>query len=284
MQIDIEFENLIPKLSNEEFKQLEENIKSEGCREALIVWNGILIDGHNRYKICKQNNIDFKIIEKNFSNREEAKMWIIKNQFGRRNLSIYDRSVLALKLENLFKEKAKANMLATQNNNSASAFQKSEKQINTTKEIAKIAGTSHDTISKVKKIEEKAPDDVKVKVKKGEMSINQAYNYAKTYEYLENEIKDEPKKEMSEQEEKDREYLQEQFKEIERIKGTEIRMNEAIFKILTVQVNEENVQIWMDGLEDYRKDNLVNELDEAIEKYEFIKKMWFKHNQIRRIK
>ena len=153
MQIDIEFENLIPKLSNEEFKQLEENIKSEGCREALIVWNGILIDGHNRYKICRQNNIDFKIIEKNFSNREEAKMWIIKNQFGRRNLSIYDRSVLALKLENLFKEKAKANMLATQNNNSASAFQKSEKQINTTKEIAKIAGTSHDTISKVKKIE-----------------------------------------------------------------------------------------------------------------------------------
>ena len=101
------------------------------------------------------------------------------------------------------------------------------------------------------------------------MSINQAYNYAKTYEYLENEIKDEPKKEMSEQEEKDREYLQEQFKEIERIKGTEIRMNEAIFKILTVQVNEENVQIWMDGLEDYRKENLVNELDEAIEKYEF---------------
>ena len=85
-------------------------------------------------------------------------------------------------------------------------------------------------------------------------------------------------------EEKDREYLQAQFKEIERIKGTEIRMNEAIFKILTVQVNEENVQIWMDGLEDYRKENLVNELDEAIEKYEFIKEMWFKYNQIRRIK
>ena len=85
-------------------------------------------------------------------------------------------------------------------------------------------------------------------------------------------------------EEKDREYLQAQFKEIERIKGTEIRMNEAIFKILTVQVNEENVQIWMDGLEDYRKENLVNELDEAIEKYKFIKEMWFEYNQIRRIK
>lgn len=85
-------------------------------------------------------------------------------------------------------------------------------------------------------------------------------------------------------EEKDNEYLQEQFREIERIKGTEIRMQEAIFKILTVEVNEENVQIWIDGLDDYMKDDLTNELDEAIEKYKFIKEMWLKNNRIRRIK
>ena len=85
-------------------------------------------------------------------------------------------------------------------------------------------------------------------------------------------------------EEKDQEYLKEQFKEIERIKGTEIRMQEAIFKILTVEVNEENVQIWIDGLDDCMKDELVNELDEAIEKYKFIKEMWLKNNQIRRVK
>lgn len=85
-------------------------------------------------------------------------------------------------------------------------------------------------------------------------------------------------------EEKDTDYLREQFKEIERIKGTEIRMNDAIFKILTVEINEENIEIWMNGLDDTRKQNLINELDEAIEKYEFIKDMWIKHNQIRRIK
>lgn len=85
-------------------------------------------------------------------------------------------------------------------------------------------------------------------------------------------------------EEKDTDYLREQFKEIERIKGTEIRMNEAIFKILTVEVNEENIQIWINGLDDSRKRNLTEELDEAIEKYKFIKDIWIKHNQIRRIK
>lgn len=282
MQIDEEFKNLIPKLSDEEFKQLEENIIAEGCREALIVWKDILIDGHNRYEICQKNNIEYKVIEKEFGNREEVKTWIIKNQFGRRNLSLYDRSVLALKLENLFKEKAKENMLATQNNNSARAFQKSEKQMNTTKEIARIAGTSHDTVAKVKKIEEKAPEEVKQKVKKGDMSINQAYSYVKTYEYLEDTIKNDNKENSKYQQ--DNEYLKEQFKEIERIKGTEIRMNEAIFKILTVEVNEENVQIWIDGLDNFDRENMNERLEEIKEKYEFIRKMWLKNNQIRRIK
>ena len=86
------------------------------------------------------------------------------------------------------------------------------------------------------------------------------------------------------QEEKDNEYLKEQFREIERIKGTEIKMNEAIFKILTVEVNEENVQIWIDGLEKYNKERLDQELDEIIQKYQFIKEMWSKNKKIRRIK
>ncbi len=85
-------------------------------------------------------------------------------------------------------------------------------------------------------------------------------------------------------EEIDHEFLQAQFKEIERIKGTEIRMNEAIFKILTVEVNEENVQIWIDGLDEIDRKNLNERLDEIMKKYDFIKEMWLKNNQIRRIK
>lgn len=284
MQIDEELKNLIPKLSEEELKQLEENIIKEGCREPIIIWNDTIIDGHNRYEICKRNNIEFKTINKEFLDKEEAKKWIIENQFGRRNLSLYDKSVLALKLENVVKKKAKENQVIAGNNFgkgcqiSDNAIENKITPIDTKKEIAQIAGTSHDTIARVKKIEEKAPEEVKEKVKNGEMSINQAYGYVKTYEYLEEEIKD---KEVQEQ---DNENLKEQFKEIERIKGTEIRMQEAIFKILTVEVNEENVQIWIDGLDDCMKDELVNELDEAIEKYKFIKEIWLKNNQIRRIK
>ena len=113
MKIDEELKNLIPKLSNEELKQLEENIIEEGCREPIVLWNKTIVDGHNRYEICNRNNIEFKTTNKEFSNREEAKMWIIKNQFGRRNLSIYDRGKLALQLEDLFAVKAKEKQLST---------------------------------------------------------------------------------------------------------------------------------------------------------------------------
>lgn len=85
-------------------------------------------------------------------------------------------------------------------------------------------------------------------------------------------------------EEKDHEYLKAQFREIERIKGTEIRMQEAIFKILTVEINEENIQIWLDGLDEYDIKNMDRKLEEITEKYDFIKEMWKNHNKIRRIK
>jgi hypothetical protein len=109
MQILQELESLIPPLSNEEFKQLERNILEEGIREPLITWNGILIDGHNRYRIAQEHDINYKTLEKKFDNINRVKEWMINNQFGRRNLSNYQRSVLALQLEDVFREKAKEN-------------------------------------------------------------------------------------------------------------------------------------------------------------------------------
>ena len=113
IQFKENFKNLIPVLSSEEYNQLESNIIKEGCRDALIVWrNGSdwLLDGHNRYEICKKHGIEFKTILKEFDNESEAKQWIILNQFGRRNLSLYQRSVLALKFENIYREQGKENL------------------------------------------------------------------------------------------------------------------------------------------------------------------------------
>lgn len=84
-------EYIIP-LSDEELFQLEKNILKEGCREPLIVWRKtpsqlVLIDGHNRYKICEKHHISFKIRELPFSDLHEVKVWMVENQMGRRNLT-----------------------------------------------------------------------------------------------------------------------------------------------------------------------------------------------------
>lgn len=94
LNIDEEFKNLIPPLTAEEFELLEDNIKKDGCREPLCVWNNIVIDGHNRYNICTKNNIPFYIQPIDFDSRAEVQNWICANQLGRRNISTETRKYL----------------------------------------------------------------------------------------------------------------------------------------------------------------------------------------------
>lgn len=85
--IDEEFQALIRPLTSEEYRLLEENILRDGCREPLIVWKNIILDGRNRYKICRRWDLPYRTTELQMSCREEAMSWICANQLGRRNLS-----------------------------------------------------------------------------------------------------------------------------------------------------------------------------------------------------
>jgi N6-adenosine-specific RNA methylase IME4 len=92
IKIDAEFSALIPPLSTEERKQLEENIiEHGGARDPLVVWASkgtlALLDGHNRYEICTRLGLPFDVHEMRFQSRDEARHWIVKNQLGRRNLT-----------------------------------------------------------------------------------------------------------------------------------------------------------------------------------------------------
>ena len=179
MQILKELEILIPPLTSEEFKQLERNILEEGIRDPLVTWNGILVDGHNRYRIATEYDIDFTTVEKEFSDMNAVKEWMINNQFGRRNLNNYQRSVLALQLEDVFKAKAKENQIRKPD---FVPLKSAEQKIETRQEIAKIANVGHDTISKVKKIEATASPEIKAKVSTGQISINEAFKEIKKEE------------------------------------------------------------------------------------------------------
>jgi len=90
--IDPEFRSLIPVQTPEQLQLLENALKTEGCRDALVVWpqsNGtaILLDGHTRKAICDRYDIPYRTTSLQFQDREDAADWIDRNQLGRRNLT-----------------------------------------------------------------------------------------------------------------------------------------------------------------------------------------------------
>ena len=186
IKIKEEFKNLIPALTKEEYKQLENNCIAEGIREKILIWNGFIIDGHNRYEISLKWDLEIQTETKHFKDEEAVKEWMILNQFGRRNLSNYQRSVLALQLEEVFSKKAKerkAKKVAHFRN--TGEVMATLPQPKTRQELSKVAQVGERTLDKVKKIQAQASEEVKAKLSTGEVSINSAYQ----------EIKKEEKKE-----------------------------------------------------------------------------------------
>lgn len=94
LEIDPEFKTLIRPLRKDEYLQLEVNLAVDGCREPIITWNNIIVDGHNRYEICNRLHIPYAIREMPFENREQAIVWICSNQLGRRNITEETRRYL----------------------------------------------------------------------------------------------------------------------------------------------------------------------------------------------
>lgn len=185
--IDMEFEGLIPALSDDERTQLMVNIQRDGFRDPLVVWlgHGILLDGHHRYRIWEASfqgdeNREPSIVETKFATREKAKAWVIQNQLGRRNLTDAQRVALALKLKPMLVTKAKANQSAG-GQSAKVGRQKSDKPLRVNKEVAKIAGgVSHDTVRKVETVLAKGDDAIKSAMLNGKMKINAAHKTVKS--------------------------------------------------------------------------------------------------------
>jgi hypothetical protein len=87
VRIHPEFEKLIHPLSDKELWELEASIKEKGCLDPIKVWQGYIVDGHHRHRICEENNIPFEVIDMDFEDEWAVKLWMLNNQLGRRNLS-----------------------------------------------------------------------------------------------------------------------------------------------------------------------------------------------------
>ena len=193
INIDSEFKSLIPPLTAEEYAGLESSILSEGCRDAIVLWDDTIVDGHNRYEICTRHDIPFETVEMDFANRDEAMLWMIDNQKSRRNLTAYAIITLNEKAGNIQARKKKNQGVRT---DLFVNSQKGYEPVNVTKELAEKSNRGVQTTSRVIQINkaiDKAiendtavaghdPEELKSKLMSGELSINQAYKDIKREE------------------------------------------------------------------------------------------------------
>ena len=184
MIIDSEFESLIPPLTEEEYKGLEESILAVGCRDALMCWGDVLVDGHNRYKICTEHNLLFTTIEREFADKDEAKLWIMKNQLSRRNLNDFQRIEITHKCEDAVKAKAKERQ-GTRTDVKEDIVLKSARSRD---ELASMAGVGHSTYEHAVEVLEKAPEPVVKAVRNDDLSINAGYEVTKMPEAERTEV------------------------------------------------------------------------------------------------
>lgn len=203
-KIDPELNNILPELSDADYKALEQSLLTDGFKGApIMVWGDIIVDGHNRYKICKEHNIPFDVKSIEFDSKEEAILWMVRQQIGRRTLTPLQRIQIVEKYRPFYKKKAKENQSKAGKNYGVGSQKLSEKsttpilpaeKIDVRSELAKDADVSTNTYSKGIKILESGNEELISETISGQKTINKAFN-----ELKENQKKDADKDNSSQE-------------------------------------------------------------------------------------
>lgn len=179
----------IDPLTPDEHSALERSILSEGCRDALVLWGDVLVDGHNRYGICQKHGIPYQTVQNpRFTCMEDVHLWMIDQHLGRRSVSDFQRGVLALRKKDIMSARTQAvqaGLAAAQAE--AAAVQAERKDatpatpaaaLPSREELARAARLSSATVSQIEKIQKDAVPELVEAVRAGTISINAAATVA----------------------------------------------------------------------------------------------------------
>ena len=180
----------IDPLTPDEHAALERSILAEGCRDALVLWGDVLVDGHNRYGICSKHSIPFNTVQNAaFKSLDDVHLWMIDQHLGRRSVSDFQRGVLALRKKDILagREQPAASEAPAAPSGAApwdepgpaDAKPAAAAEPALTREaLAKAARVSSNTISQIEKIQKSASPELVAAVKSGTISINTAATVA----------------------------------------------------------------------------------------------------------
>ncbi len=178
IEINEELRAYIDPLTEDEYAALERSLLAEGCRDALVLWGDVLVDGHNRHGICKKHGIEFRTVQNTaFKTMDDVRLWMIDNHLGRRSISDFQRGVLALRKKEILLEKLKTQEPPAPPQDGGSSEPLVPEKVSpmvSRGAIAKAARLSTATVSQIEKIQKSAAPELVAAVKSGTISINAA--------------------------------------------------------------------------------------------------------------
>ena len=264
-----EMAELLPPLTGEQLAALETDILKNGCYSPVIVNEDmVVIDGHNRQRLCEQHGLPYQMAVFSFEDMLEAKQWALDTQKGRRNLDKWELGKIALRLKPDIEIRARAKQQEYHGNQydsgpSATLPEVHSDPVDTRKELADAVGLGERTMGKVMQIDEHAPAAVKEALDSGDLSINQGYNITRQVQELPEEQRDEAAA-MAVELEKAKKEIRQIDAEADRrgkISGTFCK---AFERALALTPTEENVRIWVECTR-MRPDEIAYSAQEAQE-------------------
>jgi len=188
LQVLDELRVYIDPLTPDEHDALERSILAEGCRDALVVWGDVLVDGHNRHGICVKHGLPFQTVQNSsFKSMDDVHLWMIEQHLGRRSVSDFQRGVLALRKKDILAARKAAAAPVPKAASSETSLEVAPAEpakdlppwadpepLNSREAIAKAARISSATVSQIEKIQKTATPELVAAVKAGDISINAA--------------------------------------------------------------------------------------------------------------
>ena len=189
--VNEELKAYIDPLTPEEHEALERSILTEGCRDALVLWGDVLVDGHNRYGICQKHGLPFQTVQNTrFKTIEDVHLWMIDQHLGRRSISDFLRGVLALRKKDIVDERRAralaetarpdddapfdADTPAAESPAESAAALPPPAPLSSREAIARAARLSSNQVVMIEKIQKQAAPELVAAVKSGVISINTA--------------------------------------------------------------------------------------------------------------
>ena len=170
----------IDPLTPDELNALERSLLTEGCRDALVLWGDVLVDGHNRYSLCRKHGIPFNTLQNSsFKSMDDVHLWMIDQHLGRRSVSDFQRGVLALRKKDILgARRPMSHDDGAVPTDEATALPPATEPLTSREALAKSARISSNTITQIEKIQKSAAPELVAAIKSGAISINAAATVA----------------------------------------------------------------------------------------------------------